>query len=475
MEGRMRRKKLESGAIIGHKRTLVHEPDQRATPTVYFSMESFLLLLFLTASLLILPLVLPPLPPPPSMLLLLPIGLLLVLLILAFMPSDARNITSSYLQALIPGLPDDIALDCLARVPHRFHSGLRLVCYGWRDLATAPCFYQHRERIGAAEDLIFLVQALVKKGSGDGGEAKEEDEAENGCSAAVCSPPTYGLSVYNATEGSWHRVVMAEPVPLFAHVVAVGGKLVMVGGWDPVTLEPVAEVRVLDLARGEWRRGAAMTAARSFFACAAVAGRVYVAGGHDAGKNALREAEAYDAAADQWAAMPAMGEERDECKGVAAGGQFWAVSGYGTEEQGMFGGAAERYDEAAGEWRREEGVSEAAAEGGSGGGDAAYVGVSRGRMWSVECGGGRRGVREYAGSGRGWKEVAPLPEGAMSRPCAAAMGGGERVFLMAATTEGNGSGPHRGWILEAGSANWARVETPVRFSGFAYSAAAVRL
>ncbi|CAD5177516.1 unnamed protein product [Musa acuminata subsp. malaccensis] len=97
MEGRMRRKKLESGAIIGHKRTLVHEPDQRATPTVYFSMESFLLLLFLTASLLILPLVLPPLPPPPSMLLLLPIGLLLVLLILAFMPSDARNITSSYL------------------------------------------------------------------------------------------------------------------------------------------------------------------------------------------------------------------------------------------------------------------------------------------------------------------------------------------------------------------------------------------
>ncbi|KAM0947247.1 hypothetical protein DsansV1_C08g0084121 [Dioscorea sansibarensis] len=63
----------------------------------YFSVESFVLLLCLTASLLILPLVLPPLPPPPFMLLLIPIGILLVLVILAFMPSDVRNIASSYL------------------------------------------------------------------------------------------------------------------------------------------------------------------------------------------------------------------------------------------------------------------------------------------------------------------------------------------------------------------------------------------
>ncbi|KAL9272133.1 hypothetical protein AKJ16_DCAP22422 [Drosera capensis] len=54
----------------------------------YFSLESSLLLMCLTASLLILPLILPPLPPPPSLLLLVPIGILALLVILAFMPSS---------------------------------------------------------------------------------------------------------------------------------------------------------------------------------------------------------------------------------------------------------------------------------------------------------------------------------------------------------------------------------------------------
>lgn len=54
-------------------------------------------LVCLAASLLILPLILPPLPPPPLLLLLLlPIGILGMLMVLAFMPSnDTKDITSS--------------------------------------------------------------------------------------------------------------------------------------------------------------------------------------------------------------------------------------------------------------------------------------------------------------------------------------------------------------------------------------------
>ncbi|THU66776.1 hypothetical protein C4D60_Mb05t17780 [Musa balbisiana] len=98
MDARMRRNTFASGSSMEYKRTpMHHEPDRRTSPSTYFSIESFLLLAFVTASLLVLPLILPPLPPPPSMLLLLPIGLLVVLLILAFMPSDIRNIASSHL------------------------------------------------------------------------------------------------------------------------------------------------------------------------------------------------------------------------------------------------------------------------------------------------------------------------------------------------------------------------------------------
>lgn len=94
--------KMEEGLrhhVEGDKslRAKANRHQRRAVASSYFSAQSFMVLIFLTASLLILPLILPPLPPPPLMLLVLPIGIFLLLLILAFMPSDVRNIASSYL------------------------------------------------------------------------------------------------------------------------------------------------------------------------------------------------------------------------------------------------------------------------------------------------------------------------------------------------------------------------------------------
>nr|POE46344.1 protein auxin-regulated gene involved in organ size [Quercus suber] len=86
------------GKKIEFQRTLSHGKGsgRRLLPANYFSLESLLLLVCLTVSLLILPLILPPLPPPPFMLLLLPIGILAVLMVLAFMPSNVRDITYTY-------------------------------------------------------------------------------------------------------------------------------------------------------------------------------------------------------------------------------------------------------------------------------------------------------------------------------------------------------------------------------------------
>ncbi|XP_020574359.1 F-box/kelch-repeat protein SKIP20 [Phalaenopsis equestris] len=365
-------------------------------------------------------------------------------------------------QALIPGLPDDIALDCIARVPHRFLPGLRPICRRWRDLVTSPSFRHHRERIGSAEDLIFLVQALGG-GATIAGDAKDPIKPSI---AADLRPPVYSLSIYVATDGSWHRLSLPEPIPMFAQCVAVEGKLVLVGGWDPVTLDPVPDVRIVDLVTGEWRIGRPMATARSFFACAALGGRVYVAGGHDGLKNALRTAEVYDVEADEWAAIPAMVEERDESQGVVIEGRFWAVSGYGTERQGRFTDSAEWFDPEKGVWRSEEGVwSE---EGGSA---ACFAGGER--LWCV----GRRGAKEYRG-GSVWKEAVQPPEGMKGSTCAAMMGGG-RVFVMGAAGEGGGvagsSGGYCSWVLEIAGGQWIRTETPAIFSGFAYSAAAVRM
>ncbi|OEL16774.1 hypothetical protein BAE44_0022207 [Dichanthelium oligosanthes] len=84
----------------------------------------------------------------------------------------------------------------------------------------------------------------------------------------------------------------------------------------------------------------------SFFPCAAVGGRVFVAGGHDDEKNTLWCAATYNAEADAWAALPDMAREHDEARGIHAGTAFVALGGYPTEAQRQFAGSAEAFDPA---------------------------------------------------------------------------------------------------------------------------------
>ncbi|KMT15600.1 hypothetical protein BVRB_3g059460 [Beta vulgaris subsp. vulgaris] len=76
-----------------YRRSFSQGNGKKALRGSYFGLESMLLLVCLTASLLILPLILPPLPPPPFLLLLVPIGIFGLLMILAFMPSNVRDLT----------------------------------------------------------------------------------------------------------------------------------------------------------------------------------------------------------------------------------------------------------------------------------------------------------------------------------------------------------------------------------------------
>ncbi|MCI58652.1 F-box/kelch-repeat protein, partial [Trifolium medium] len=66
---------------------------------------------------------------------------------------------------------------------------------------------------------------------------------------------------------------------------------------------------------------------------------IYVVGGHDEEKNALRSAFVYDVANNAWTQLPDMARERDECKAVfccsvSGSGTIRAVGGYCTEMQG---------------------------------------------------------------------------------------------------------------------------------------------
>ncbi|KAJ4970943.1 hypothetical protein NE237_004042 [Protea cynaroides] len=245
---------------------------------------------------------------------------------------------------LIPDLPEEIGLECLIRLPYTAYQVAAQVCNRWRELLQSPAFYNLRKQTGNTHKVACLVQSLPAINDG----------------LKPTGPPPYGIVLFDPLSRSWERLeaIPSYPdgLPLFCRLSSVDGKLVVMGGWDPTSWDPVKDVFVYDFRARQWRKGKDMPSKRSFFAAGAVEGKVFVAGGHDEGKNALSSAWAYDVRTDEWEELSHLTEERDECEGVVVGNEFWVVSGYGTENQGRFKRSAEVYQLGLNRWRRVEEV-----------------------------------------------------------------------------------------------------------------------
>ncbi|OEL32526.1 hypothetical protein BAE44_0006455 [Dichanthelium oligosanthes] len=207
-----------------------------------------------------------------------------------------------------------------------------------------------------------------------------------------------------------------------------------------------------------------MPDSRSFFGCAGGDGNVYIAGGHDESKNALRSAFAYSVEADAWRALPDMSEERDEPQLVTTPGGVLAASGYPTEAQGAFKKTAECYA-TGGTWTDEGDVVPDTAE--------TCLASVRGKVWAVRVGKG--GVREWDGAARAWRDVADGPPGMKACVKAVGVGHGDALFVFGTVADAAEGSKYSAWVMEAGGAPWKQVPVPSGFGGFVYSAAAVRV
>ncbi|GLJ09283.1 hypothetical protein SUGI_0105580 [Cryptomeria japonica] len=52
------------------------------------------------------------------------------------------------------GLPEDLGLQCLVKVPYKFHNHLRAVCKSWNAVLRSPIFYKERQRHEECEEGI---------------------------------------------------------------------------------------------------------------------------------------------------------------------------------------------------------------------------------------------------------------------------------------------------------------------------------
>ncbi|KAJ7971397.1 F-box/kelch-repeat protein [Quillaja saponaria] len=252
----------------------------------------------------------------------------------------------SEITEFVPGIPEELGLECLIRLHYSTHQVAVGVCHRWRELLQSRNFYFHRKQSGHTHKAACFVQALQVESCSDefkpvGGQA-------------------YGVSVFDPVSGIWDWIdpVPKYPngIPLFCQITSSEGKLVLMGGWDPASYNPVKDVFVYDFTTRKWNQGKEMPDTRSFFAAVEFGGRVLVAGGHDESKNALKSTWAYDLRNNEWTELTPMSEDRDECEGVLIGSEFWVVSGYRTEKQGQFETSAESYNLETGRWRRVEDV-----------------------------------------------------------------------------------------------------------------------
>lgn len=241
-------------------------------------------------------------------------------------------------QGLIPGLSHDIALQCLLRlplVPVQAHAQLQCVCRAWYNLFNSSEFYELRKKAGTTELCVCLLQAIPRKSSHQ--------------------HPEFGVSILNEKLNSWQRLPPIpgfdhRGLPLFCRFASVGGNLVVLGGWDPSTMDELRTVYIFTFSSGQWRRGADMPSTRSFFSCGVLNGGVLVAGGHDRNKDALCTAARYNLRDDQWEPLPDMHTERDECTSAVLDGKFYVISGYITSCPGDFRRDAEVYDPKRNTW-----------------------------------------------------------------------------------------------------------------------------
>ncbi|EFJ31108.1 hypothetical protein SELMODRAFT_88328 [Selaginella moellendorffii] len=214
--------------------------------------------------------------------------------------------------SLIEGLPDAIAMQCLARAPLGMHRAMRAVCRSWRAALRnggggggGAELFRVRSAAGLREEWLFVTSF----------------------------EPDRVWEAYDPSGGLWHTL------PLFPSSIArlsnfgtaaLHRQLFVVGGGsdevDHATGErdrPFASAAVwcFDALQGRWEARSPMLTPRSQFACAAVAGKIVVAGGFGCSRRPLASAEIYDPEADRWEAIADVGEVHNAaCSGLVLGG-----------------------------------------------------------------------------------------------------------------------------------------------------------
>ncbi|XP_010552760.1 PREDICTED: F-box/kelch-repeat protein SKIP30 isoform X1 [Tarenaya hassleriana] len=219
---------------------------------------------------------------------------------------SADESSAVVMSGLIEGLPDAVALRCLAHVPLTLHPTLELVSRSWRAVVRSAELFKARQEVGSSEDLL-----------------------------CVCAfDPENLWQVYDPLNDRWLTLpVLPSKIRHLSHfgAVSTGGRLFVLGGGsdavDPLTGDQdgtfaTDEVWSYDFIQRRWTPRASMLVPRAMFACCVLNGKIIVAGGFTTCRKSISQAEMYDPEKDVWTSISDLHRSHNSaCSGLVIGGK----------------------------------------------------------------------------------------------------------------------------------------------------------
>ncbi|KDP28026.1 hypothetical protein JCGZ_19106 [Jatropha curcas] len=215
-------------------------------------------------------------------------------------------------QPVIPGLPDDLALRCLAKLSHGHHGVLETVSKRWRDLIRSSDYACYKAKEGWCGNWLF---ALTEQSKNQW--IAYDPEADR----------WHPLPKFLGDYADWHHFGFSC-VCVYNRLLVIGGSYTPHDSSLP-NQKPLITDHVLqfDPFRKEWKSMAKMRTPRSHFASGVISGKVYVAGGRNSScTRGLAYAEVYDPLADKWEELPPMPNPQMDCLGLSYKGKLHVLS-----------------------------------------------------------------------------------------------------------------------------------------------------
>lgn len=179
---------------------------------------------------------------------------------------------------ILRGLPDDIALFCLARIPRKYHALLKCVSKRWRELVCSEEWHSYRQKHNLAETWIY----------------------------SLCRDKFEQLCCYVLDTNEWRRgwkPIQVLPTRTLKRkgmgFEVLGKKIYLLGGCGWIE-DATDEVYCYDATSNNWSEAAPLSTPRCYFSCETLGDKIFAIGGLGSKSSDPHSWDTYDSHTKCW-------------------------------------------------------------------------------------------------------------------------------------------------------------------------------